>query len=97
MDGTVVPSTDTSSTVDLPEQFDFIIVGGGTAGLVLASRLTEDAHRKVLVLEAGPNRLNDPNIRVPGFSRRTYSNPDYDWNFMSVPQVRILSFKSYQC
>ena len=57
--------------VDSPEEFaakkyDFVIVGGGTAGLTLAARLTEDPNITVGVIEAGQNRLADPNILVPG-------------------------------
>lgn len=69
------------------ETFDFIIVGGGTSGLVVASRLTENPNVKVLVLEAGANRLNDPRITIPGLAASLYDDPDFDWCFMSTPQV----------
>lgn len=68
--------------------YDFVIVGGGTAGLVVANRLTEDANVRVLVLEAGTNRLDDPRINVPGLGPATLEDEDFDWNFKSVPQVR---------
>jgi choline dehydrogenase len=48
------------------QTFDFIIIGGGTAGLALAAKLTEDPELRVGVLEAGQNRIVDPNILVPG-------------------------------
>jgi choline dehydrogenase len=48
------------------QTFDFVIIGGGTAGLALAARLSEDPDTTVGVLEAGKNRLADPNILVPG-------------------------------
>lgn len=66
---------------------DIVIVGGGTAGLVLANRLTENEKIRVLVLEAGTDRLNDPRIMVPGLAPATYEDNDFDWNFISTPQV----------
>ena len=78
--------------VDSPGQFaskryDYVIVGGGTAGLVLAARLTENPDVSVGVIEAGQNRLADPNILVPGLIFGAINNPSYDWLFTSTPQV----------
>lgn len=67
--------------------FDYIIVGGGTAGLTVANRLTEDADVKVLVIEAGQDRTNDALVQVPGLVVGMYGKPEYDWNFSSTPQV----------
>lgn len=72
---------------ELHEQFDYIIVGGGTAGLVIASRLSEDAEVSVLVLEAGPDNSNDPLVLTPGLVAAQYGQEKYDWNFTSEPQV----------
>lgn len=57
--------------IDSPEdfatsKFDYVIIGGGTAGLTIASRLTEDPKVTVGIIEAGQNRLADPNILIPG-------------------------------
>ena len=70
------------------EAYDYIVVGGGTSGLVVATRLSEDPHVRVLVLEAGANRLNDPRIFIPGLAAQTYEDPDFDWCMKSIPQVR---------
>jgi len=69
------------------QKYDYVVVGGGTAGLVLANRLTENASVHVLVLEAGKNRNKDPKITIPGLATTTYNDPEYDWQFSSVPQV----------
>ena len=70
------------------KQFDFVIVGGGTAGLVLARRLSEDPNAQVLVVEAGENRLDDQMILTPGMAASLYDKPEYDWGYISEPQVR---------
>ena len=70
-----------------PDTVDIVIVGGGTSGLALAARLTEDTTRHVLVLEAGVDRQNDPRITTPGLVVSLYGDPRYDWSFMSEPQV----------
>lgn len=52
-----------ASTADI---YDYVIVGGGTSGLTLASRLAEDAHTTICVLEAGEDVTNQLDFKVPG-------------------------------
>lgn len=68
-------------------EFDFVIVGGGTAGLVLAARLSEDPNTQVLVMEAGEDLGTDPRVNTPGMWMQLQSG-DTDWQLKSVPQVR---------
>lgn len=67
--------------------FDFVVVGGGTAGLVVASRLTENPDIRVLVLEAGADRRDDPRVKIQGLALSTYFDPDFDWCLSTEPQV----------
>lgn len=61
-----------------PEYFDFVIVGGGTAGCVLANRLTENPANRVLLLEAG-GRDTYPWIHIPVGYLYCINNPRTDW------------------
>ncbi|KAG8159015.1 hypothetical protein KVR01_011458 [Diaporthe batatas] len=65
--------------------YDFIIVGGGTAGLVVASRLSEDPAKSVLVLEAGSDLSDDARVNIPIFYAALLGS-EADWNFHTTPQ-----------
>ncbi|KAK0459367.1 alcohol oxidase [Desarmillaria tabescens] len=72
---------------DIPTQnFDFIIIGGGTAGNVLANRLTENVHVSVLVLEAGGSTADVLLSEVPFFFASATPRTPLDWNFTTTEQ-----------
>ena len=74
--------------------FDYIVMGAGSAGCVLAARLSETGRYSVLLLEAGPPD-SDPWIHIPlGFSR-TYFNPKINWKFESEPQPELEGRRLY--
>ncbi|KAJ7659172.1 alcohol oxidase [Mycena polygramma] len=70
-------------------QFDFIVVGGGTAGNVVAHRLSENPKHSVLVLEAGGSNAHVLNIIVPFYCGRATPNTPQDWNYTTTPQTGL--------
>ena len=68
----------------IPENADIIVVGGGSAGCVLAARLSENPDLKVLLLEAGGSN-NHPYLRIPAASGMALSHPDFNWGYETEP------------
>ncbi len=67
---------------------DYVIVGAGSAGCVLAARLSEDGADQVTILEAG-GRDNDPLLRIPLGWGMVYSKKLYDWRLQTEPEARL--------
>jgi choline dehydrogenase len=74
--------------------YDYVIVGAGSAGCVLANRLTEDGKRTVLLLEAGPKDRNIW-IHIPIGYAKTMFHPVYNWQFKTEPEPHLSSREIY--
>ncbi|MEW5312725.1 MAG: hypothetical protein WDW38_004337 [Sanguina aurantia] len=77
------------------EKYDYVIVGGGTAGSVLANRLTADGCKKVLVLEAGPSSESTLEISVPAAIVRLFKHPIFDWGIDTLTQTQLKTREIY--
>ena len=73
--------------------YDYVIVGAGSAGCVLAARLTENPATRVLLLEAGPPDDADE-IHMPAALNLLFQST-YDWNYHTVPQERAAGRSVY--
>lgn len=93
-----VVSTDNSDADEIGE-FDYVIVGAGSAGCVLANRLSEDGQTSVCLLEAGGSDKH-PFIEMPmGFAAWNYWSPGqakYNWNFETAPQPQLNGRRGFQ-
>ncbi|RDB25991.1 Pyranose dehydrogenase 1 [Hypsizygus marmoreus] len=75
---------------DLPTtHFDFVVVGGGTGGNVVANRLTEHANFSVLVIEAGGSNEGVLDTIVPFFGPIASPGTPWDWNYTTTPQIGL--------
>ena len=73
-----------------PETHDYVIVGAGSAGCVLANRLSEDPSARVLLLEAGPpDHRWDFRIHMPGALARPLMGEAYNWAYHSEPEPGV--------
>ncbi|XP_021368451.1 glucose dehydrogenase [FAD, quinone]-like [Mizuhopecten yessoensis] len=78
-------NTDNGFASNLKTSYDYIIVGAGSSGSVLAARLTEDPANDVALLEAGGSDETNPNVYIPGAVAQL-TNIDEDWSYYTVPQ-----------
>src|SRR4029078_8083262 len=84
-----VPAMTSTPLIRSAETFDFVIVGAGSAGCVLANRLTEDPSVRVMLLEAGPDDTLET-IQVPALFSALFGS-EVDWNCQIEPQA------NYRC
>ena len=73
--------------------YDFIVIGAGSSGCVIASRLSEDPATSVLLIEAGGQDAN-PDIHVPANAWQVWMTPD-DWGYTTVPQAAAANRSIY--
>ncbi len=78
----------------MADSFDYIIVGAGSAGCVLARRLSEDSGSRVLLLEAGPRDWN-PFIHMPAGLAQLVRFKSLNWNYETEPEPHLNGRRLY--
>ncbi|QLC24927.1 choline dehydrogenase [Parasphingopyxis algicola] len=84
---------------DKMKEFDYVIVGGGSAGCTLAARLSEDPANSVLLIEAGASRGNLFDfwkIEMPAAFDNVWRNPKYNWMFQGEPEPTLNNRRIFQ-
>jgi len=74
--------------VRFDQEFDYVIIGAGTAGCVLAARLSEDPEHRVCLIEAGGSEQH-PFIRIPAAVGAAIMSPKFGWGLTTVPQPQV--------
>lgn len=75
----------TATTANYSSDYDYIIVGGGTAGLTVANRLSEDPSVSILVIEPGQAEFDNPDVTDISRLAYTYDSP-IDWAYETTKQ-----------
>lgn len=70
-------------------RYDYVVIGAGVGGSVIASRLSEDTCKRVLVIEAGPSDVGIEAVQVPFFCVSLSPNTPLDWNYTTVAQAGL--------
>jgi len=78
----------------ISESYDYVIIGAGSAGCVLANRLSADPRKQVLLLEAGPADHN-PFIHIPAGISKTFIHPTLNWGYKTEPDPELESREVY--
>ncbi|KAF6753876.1 aryl-alcohol oxidase-like protein [Ephemerocybe angulata] len=84
----LVPLAAVGSVIPRADAYDYIVVGGGSAGSIIASRLSENSSVSVLVIEGGPSHEGEVDLTIPYVYPRTFRSR-FDWNYTTVPQPNL--------